>query len=579
MQYILGVTGLSDTFHDNSIAILKDGELLFAASQERYSRIKHDRSFPSLAITSALTYLGIPFEKIETIAIGYPRRKMFSVIANRYFYHSIPFLVHIVLRRNVSLIKDAYMLLKEERKQNSESAKKISRIDNEKVAYVDHHLAHAASAYYTSGYDKCVAIALDAFGPQVSGKLRSGAIYIGENGKLKEIMSVPIWASLGLFYQSVTLALGFTPGDGEGKTMGLAAYGDAKKTYTLLRPYAPRFENGRWRKGKNWLAGFFSTQKQYAPIFQDTNFGIFLQKLLREEKKEDIAAAAQQLLEEELANLVSHLGKQYPDITHFALAGGVFLNVKANKKIAELSGVKSVFVHPNAGDGGVALGAAFIASKKIKPKALISAALGESFTKKQIGETLKLFSKEIFYEEKKDVVDYTADLLIKGSVIGWFQGRAEWGPRALGFRSVLADPKNVEIKNRINGVLKNREWFMPFAPSILEEKAGEYFKNCERSPFMTMIFDVAEGKEKKIPAAIHIDNTARPNTVNPDNNILYYKLIQSFYEKTGVPVILNTSFNRHGLPIVNTPKEAIEHLLWGAVDELIIDTYSVKRKS
>ncbi len=576
-KIILGVKGLADGFHDNSIAILKDGKLLFAASQERYSRIKHDGAFPDLTIKAALEYLGLSFSDIDTIVVGYPRQKLYSAIVNRHMYELFPFALRLLWYRNIFLIRDAFMIAKEQRKQKSKNKEKIFTLKEKKIVYIDHHLAHAASAYYTSEYEKCIAVALDAFGPQVSGRLRCGAVYIGEKNKLKETMTVPVWASLGLFYQSVTLALGFTPGDGEGKTMGLAAYGNSRNIYPLLRPYAPHFEQGKWRKGKNWLSGFFSTQKKYAPLFFATSFGKFLETLLRDEKKEDLAAAAQSILEEEILAFISYLCKKYPESKNLALSGGVFLNVKANKKIADLPQVKNVFVHPNAGDGGVALGAAFVASGNMKPKALVSAGLGESFTEKQILEAFKRFNEKISYEEKKDIIDYTAEQLAQGKVIGWFQGKSEWGPRALGFRSVLADPRNIAIKNRINNVLKNREWFMPFAPSVLEEHANEYFKNCKSSPFMTMVFDVVKGKEKEIPAAIHIDNTARPNTVNSKNNPLYYLLIQSFYKKTGVPVILNTSFNLHGLPIVNSPKEAIEHLVWGAVDELIIDNYAVRK--
>ena len=264
------------------------------------------------------------------------------------------------------------------------------------------------------------------------------------------------------------------------------------------------------------------------------------------------------------------------------MAGGVFLNFKTNKKILELPNVNNLFIQPHAGDGGVSIGAALaVSSKKYIfqnfGKALNTGGLGQSFSNQDIIKELEKYKSKLNYKKQKEIVEYTANLLVKGKVIGWFQGRAEWGPRALGFRSVLADPRKIEVKDRINDVLKNREWFMPFAPSVLEEEANKFFKNCKKSPFMTIVFDIVKGKEKKIPAAIHIDNTARPNTVNEQNNAIYYQLIKSFYKKTGLPVILNTSFNKHGLPIVNSPKDAIEHLLMGAVDELIIGSYAVER--
>jgi len=576
-QTIVGVTGLADTFHDNSVALIHEGKLLFAASQERYSRIKHDRSFPLQALSAALRYSKLRFDDVTTIAVGYPHRRMLSVITHRYWYDFPLLVINLLIYRHIFLLKDFFLIVREQRKQQSESATKQIDINKKHVVYVDHHKAHAASAYYTSGYQECIVIVLDGFGSMLSGTLRAGAAFIADKHTLKEVMSVPIWASLGLFYQSVTLALGFTPGDGEGKTMGLAAYGNASHTYHKLRPFAPHFHNGSWQKGRHWLSAFFSTQKQYAPLFYSTPLGRYLKQLAAQEKPEDIAAGAQVILEEELITFVSYCASQYPQSKNFALAGGVFLNVKVNKKIRELPIVKNVFVHPNAGDGGCALGAAYVAlTNQNKTAPFTSAALGESFTSEDILSTLKQFDG-ITYEKKGNIALYGATQLVRGKVIGWFQGRSEWGARALGFRSVLADPRNARVRDRINHVLKNREWFMPFAPSVLQEYAPDYFADCQESPFMTMAYDVIKDKEQRIPAAIHIDNTARPNTVSKKNNPLYYDLINAFYKKTGVPVVLNTSFNRHGLPIINHPKEAVEHLLWGAVDELIIGDFAVTK--
>ncbi|MBI3335405.1 MAG: hypothetical protein HY001_02810 [Candidatus Portnoybacteria bacterium] len=583
-KYILGVKGLSNDLHDNSIAILKDGKILFAASEERYSRIKHDGSFPSLSLSAALNYLKLPFSKIDTVAIGFPAIKVLTLGINRYVFDFIPFFLHLLCSKNVPIIiKDIALLLRRLTAQKKEEGKNLFDMRNKRIVYVDHHLAHAASAYYTSGYKKCLVLSLDGFGTNPSGYLRSGAVFLAKKGELQEIMSIPVWASLGLFYQAVTLALGFTPRDGEGKTMGLAAYGDYRTTYAALRPYAPHFERGEWQKGKDWPSGFFSVKKDYANLFFATKFGKMLKGSLNAGKQKDIAAGSQYILEEEIGNFFSYLEERYPYIKNIALAGGLFLNVKVNKKIAELPYIKNVFVHPNAGDGGTALGAAFVAyQEKSSKKAVFShfrtAALGEEYSDKKILQAFNEFSDSIVYERKKNIPQYTADEITKEKVVGWFQGRAEWGPRALGQRSVLADPRSISIKERINKVLKNREWFMPFAPSVLEEKASDYFMHCRRSPFMTFTFDVVKGKEKEIKGAIHVDNTARPNTVSRRDNPLYYQVIEAFYKKTGVPAILNTSFNRHGLPIVNSPHDALEHLLWGAVDELIIGNYAARKK-
>lgn len=583
-RYILGVTSIDGYTHDNSIALVKQNKILFAASEERYSRIKHDGSFPRKTIRAAMNYLNLKAQLINKIAVGYPKRNILTVLYNKYFYDIIPFIIIVLINRNFKLIKDfvtlIHFLINKSIKQD---AYKRDFLANRTIIYVDHHLAHAASAYYTSSFDKCITIALDAFGSKLDGNIRSGAVFLCNKGEIKEIMSVPIYASLGMFYMSITYTLGFKPGDGEGKTMGLSAYGNPKKIYKSLKPFSPTFNNGIWLPGKDWLSGIIPSIPSFALLFSTTRFGQFLSSNLFSEKKEDLAAAAQLILEEELIKLVRFLIKKYPGYENICLAGGVFLNVKANKRLMEIPVVKNIFVHPNAGDGGVALGAAFIATPKkslqqFMNRPLMNCGMGESFTDNQILNSLKKYGNKIKYQKRQDIIDYTANLVKNDSVIGWFQGRAEWGPRALGFRSVLADPRKVKTKERINKVLKNREWFMPFAPSVLEEKAHKYFKNCKSSPFMTIVFDVIKGKDRKIPAAIHVDNTARPNTVNKGNNPIYYKLLQSFYNKTGLPVILNTSFNRHGLPIVNSPEDAIDHLIMGSVDELIIGKFSVQRK-
>lgn len=577
-EYILGITGIKDYSHDNSAVIIKNGEILFAASEERYSRKKHDCSFPFNAIRNAFSYLKIRERDIKNISIGYPKRNILSILKNHLFYELIFFLCEILVYRNIFLLKDSFVFLLILLK-HSVSNKEVQKFLSKKnMKYVDHHLAHGASAYYLSGYDETLCVVLDAFGPKLNGDIRSGAVFYCKKENIKEIMSVPIYASLGLFYQAITMALGFTPGDGEGKTMGLAAYGDPDKLYKEIKKFAPSFSDGKWKQGEDWISSITSTIPSLNNLYYSTRFGKTIKKLLNEEKKEDIAATTQLILEEEILKLVTYHLKKHPAIHNICLAGGVFLNVKANKKISELKTVRDVFVQPHAGDGGTAMGAALISSK-IKPnKQIVNCGLGQSYSDSEILRWLKKFKKDITYSKEKNIVEYTADQLTNGKVIGWFQGRAEWGPRALGFRSVLADPRDIRVKDRINKVLKNREWFMPFAPSVLEEKAPEYFENCKQSPFMTFVFDVVSGKEKKIPAAIHIDNTARPNTVNENNNKIYYQLLNSFYKRTGVPVILNTSFNRHGLPIVNSPKDAVEHLLMGAVDELIIGSYSVRLK-
>lgn len=580
-EYILGISGVDGYNHDNSIAIAKNGRIVFAVAEERYSRVKHDGAIPRKAIADGFKFLGISEKSISKIAVGYPRRKLISLVYNKYFYEVIFLIIELLIFRNFFLLVDAIKLIVAIIKNPGGSKWSLpTSLRHKPLVYVDHHLAHAASAHYTSGYSKSVTIVLDAYGTQTNNNYRAGAIYLGENDQLTEVMSIPFYASLGLFYQGVTLSLGFTPGDGEGKTMGLAAYGNPNHCYTELRAYCPHFENGVWQKSRGWFGSFFSSTPQFYGLFYSSQFGRQLKELKKKAKPEDIAAAAQRILEEEIVALVSFLIRQYSTVHNYALAGGLFLNVKANKKIYELKGIEDVYVHPCAGDGGTAFGAALVKSTEVKfakQAKLITGGLGSEFTDKEILREINKYKGKILFNKYRNIASYTAGRIIDGKVVGWFQGRSEWGPRALGFRSVVADPRDIQVKERINHVLKNREWFMPFAPSVLEERAGDFFKNCKSSPFMTIVFDIVKGREKLIPAAIHIDNTARPNTVSKTNNKLYYDLLKAFYKKTGLPVVLNTSFNRHGLPIVNSPKDAIDHLLMEAVDELIIGSYSVLR--
>ncbi|MCH7641599.1 hypothetical protein IID22_05390 [Patescibacteria group bacterium] len=361
--------------------------------------------------------------------------------------------------------------------------------------------------------------------------------------------------------------------------MGLAAYGNPKRFLKEVGKFAPKFAGGKWIRSKHWPDTLASVDLKYKEIFDSTFMGKRLAEMIKE-SPEDIAAACQYLIEREAVSFFKYLHKRYR-MTKFATAGGVFLNVKMGKKIRELRFVENFYVHPHAGDGGLALGAALQVystkfGKSVSYK-MEGVALGDEYSNYEIKGQMEK-TKGIIYKIPKNLPRYVAERISRGVVVGWFQGRAEWGPRALGQRSVLADPRKPEIKERINKYLKKREWFMPFAPSIMEEKMAKLLKDSSPCPFMTMAFDVTAFGKKNMDAAIHIDETCRPHTVNKRQNHLYWKVISEFEKITGVPAILNTSFNRHGLPIVNSPRDAIEHLLWGAVDELAIGPYVVVKK-
>jgi carbamoyltransferase len=572
--WILGVSGVGNRFHDNSACLVKNGQVVFAASEERYTRIKHDPSFPKKAIKAALDYAGIKRPEIDAYATSWPPispLKTFLKVDKKG-----PFLSAINFLKN-SPVESFPAFLKFVRRVSFKPESEY--LPARKLIIVDHYLAHAVSAYRTSGFNRCLAIIWDGFGSIIDGSLASGGVFICRGGEIKQVETHPLEVSIGLFYEAVTNALGFVPAEGEGKTMGLAAYGNPKRFLKKMRPLAPLFKKGKWVKSQYWPDALTSIDLEYKKLFDLTFMGKELAKMIRK-SPEDTAAACQYIIEQEAVKYFRYLYQRYK-MTNYVTAGGVFLNVKMGKKLRELPFVNKFFVHPHAGDGGGALGAALevytrITSDKSTIFEMRTAAWGDDFSSQKIKKILKK-TKGVVYKRPKNLAYYVARRLVEGVVIGWFQGKAEWGPRALGQRSVFADPRKIEIKDRINYILKERKWFMPFAPSIKEEKAAEWFVDGERSPFMTMAYDVIKGKAKKIQGAIHIDNTARPNTVNKKEQLLYWQVLDEFEKLTGVPVILNTSFNKHGLPIVNSPQDALNHLLWGCIDELIIGPFVVKK--
>lgn len=610
--YILGLTGFSD-YHDNSAALVKDGRVVFAISEERLTRQKHDSSFPVNSIKAALDFAGIQFSDLAYVVSGWPKRSLVKVFGKKHLIADVvKSLGYLGVRANVRLVPFGLKLIIREKQAGEMSLDKFfterSRSAGQvlspglrlpppwagsaqsRIEYVDHHQAHASSAYRSSGFPECLAVTLDGFGATMDGDLRSGSVWVCANGEMREVESIPIECSMGLFYEAVTVALGFKPADGEGKTMGLAAYGDPVKVYREVKRIAPSFKNGKWTRTPWWLDTIFSVDLAYKSLFDRTRMGTKLLRLIKEHGQEQVAAAAQRVLEEEVVRFFKYLHNKYK-YSKIAASGGVFLNVKMNKKILQLKEIEDLFVYPNAGDGGVAVGAALEAYENLETeklrngktekhrnsKRLESAALGVKFSEQEIKSALKKFNGQISYRRIPYLPKYVGKALTNGKVVGWFQGRDEWGPRALGQRSVLADPRDAKTKERINDLMKKRDWFMPFAPAIMEEHVQDWFVDGYLDPFMTMAFDVVKGKEKKLAAAIHIDNTARPQVVSKKVNPKYWQVIESFYQLTGVPVILNTSFNKHGLPIVHSPEDAVEHLLWGCVDELAIGDYLVKK--
>lgn len=577
---IIGLTAHFSGNHDNSAALLEDGKITFAESEERISRIKHDRQFPIRSIQHALNFQKLKISDINYFASASPSTNIFKLSLSYlqgFKYAGVTEIINWLITR-------AFLFIKE-RLFNQEELNKLpvnyreAKLPSEKLIYVSHHLAHAEGAYHFSGMSNCLVVVLDGYGVNDKGYPLCGSIYKGEDGKLERLEDVPVYASLGLYYGAVTVALGFKLNDGEGKTMGLAAFGKTQEVFKKMQELFPYFNGECWIPRKNWLEVQGISRLEY---FRLTPTYRTLRRLVEEYGAEEVALATQAVFEEQAETFFKYLVKKYK-IKSVAAAGGVFLNVKMNSILLKKKIIDDLFVYPNPADGGVAVGAAIAAFKKQGGKMpqvkMESTNLGCSFFKQQIRQELKIFSKKIKVKQLgQTLTKVVAKEIATGQVIGWFQGRGEWGPRALGYRSVLADPREIQTKERINLKLKERDWFMPFAPVILEEYKNDFLASGLGTPFMTLTDEVKPSKAKKIPAAVHIDQTARSQIIGKEVNPLYWELINEFYKLTGVPALLNTSFNRHGLPIVHSPKEAIEHLLWGCIDKLVIDDFLITKK-
>lgn len=575
-NYILGI----HVGHDSSVALVKNGRIVAAAAEERFTGLKHYSLLPVRALEYCLNKERIKIENISKIIIpSVGRQEDIEVLLGRLKQGTVR---REIPEKDKSLLDffrftmvDLFRHLNIWTPLVPPSYVKTYEYPLEKqLLYIEHHLAHAASAYYTSGFnEKTLVITSDG-----SGDGLSTTVWVGEKGKLTPRLKVGREGSLGAFYGLVTESLGWWVGDGEGKTMGLAPYGSFKKTKGILNQFLPIYEDGKLKKGYNWgFPGIWMDMGGAHFHFSDTPKII---KLLKKYKKEDIAAEAQRVLEDQLINFIKYWIKK-EQVKYLVTAGGVFLNVKANQRIWELGLLKDYHIYADAGDGGISAGAALYgyfkdSSDKI-PK-LSDVYFGPSFTNNEIEEVLKIRQIKYKYLNNKELVKKTAKLLADNKIIGWFQGRMEAGPRALGNRSILMDPRKEKNKNIINSRVKYREPFRPFCPSTIDKYAKDYFKNLSPNPsYMIISFDVADDKKIEIPSVTHVDGTARPQVLKRKDNPLFYDLIEEFGKISGVPVLLNTSFNIRGKPVVLSPEEAIQCFYNTGLDFLVLGNFLISK--
>ncbi len=546
--------------HDSAACIARDGHILFAVAEERLSRLKHDARFPSLSIEACLAAASIRADQLDFVCFGWPP-------AIEALKHDLKCMATGSLPLNyIDLASTVRRNLNHTRKQNGKKQFLARFPTKAEFRFVEHHLAHAISAYSFSGFDDAAVLVLDG-----RGAWEASSLWHGRDGRLDHVWTIPWPNSLGLFYAQFTQYLGFQPYSDEWKLMGLAPYGEPGIN---LRDFIIPDDNP-YKVSTRLLL-----DDKPAPLAGITA-RLGPQREAESEidpKHKNVAFAVQDACEEAMMTLaraaVAKTGSR-----NVCLAGGVALNSKANGKILSSGIVDRIFVQPAAGDDGVCLGAALAPyldnGGKLPMHKMRHAYLGAENSDEEIEKALTTY--KLRATRVADPAAAAAEMLANGKILGWVQGRMEFGPRALGARSILADPRDPEMNAKVNNAVKFREWWRPFAPSMLAEVAGEYIESATDSPFMILTAQVKPEKRSVIPSVTHVDGSARPQTVERDVNPLYWRLIREFGNRTGVPVLMNTSFNLRGEPIVSTPTDAVRTFFSSGMDALVIGSFVVEK--
>ncbi|HYL46967.1 MAG TPA: carbamoyltransferase [Candidatus Limnocylindrales bacterium] len=547
--------------HDSSACIARDGEILFAVAEERLSRVKHDARFPELAIRACMDFVRVRPEEVDFVCQGWsPPRAAFLHDLKSFATGRQP------VDSRALLNSTRHFLSMSHQRGGENRFREIFGTSKARFRFVDHHLAHAISAYSFSGFDEAAVLVLDG-----RGSWEATSLWMGRDGNLEHVWTIPFPNSLGLFYAQFTQYLGFQPYSDEWKVMGLAPYGEPG---TNLREFIIPDDNP-YQVAPRLLIGQDSAPS--API--EARLGAKrVPETEIETRHKNLAFAVQDACEVAMLTLARAVVEK-TRCRNLCLAGGVALNSKANGKIVASGIVDKIFVQPASGDDGVCLGAAFAphfdGGGKLPVKKMRHAYLGPESAEAEIEKTISTY--KLRATKLADPAKTAAEMLANGKILGWFQGRMEFGPRALGSRSILADPRDPEMNVKVNNAVKFREWWRPFAPSLAAETAGEFLESATDSPFMILTAQVKREKRNVIPAVTHVDGSARPQTVDRDVNPLYWRLIHEFGQRTGVPVVMNTSFNLRGEPIVCTPTDAVRTFFSSGMDALVIGNFLVEK--
>lgn len=574
------IFGINCYHPDASAALVKDGRLIWAAEEERFSRVKHASGFPVLALRHCLKETGVNPQDIDFVAISRnPAANLFKKIAYTAFHvSSIP----LALNR-LKALQAAHRFSGDYAEAIHLQGKNLKT----KFIHVEHHQAHAASAFFLSGFDQAAFLSLDGLGD-----FSSAMWGMGRGTSLQVFDRVYFPYSAGFLYTAGTQFLGFHHFGDEYKVMGLAAYGEPNFLNAFRKMVAlksgGRFElnlkyflHAKGQAKVRWEGGAPNQDILYSPEWIKA-FGLPRQPGAKVTDRDiQIASSLQAVLEEIFFHVLNHLYTKTKS-ENLAMAGGVAFNSVANGKITAKTPFKNIYIQPAAGDAGTAVGAAFYVYHTLcnqhRSFEMNHAFFGSAYGEKEIREALREAALSFQELPEETLIEQTVNLLAQGKIVGWFQGRMEFGPRALGNRSILADPRNPKMKDILNSRIKNREGFRPFAPAIPVEYAKEFFEmDCDESPFMLKVFPVKEDKKQLIPAVTHVDGTARVQTVSKAQHPLFWKLLRKFKDITGIPILLNTSFNESE-PIVCCPEDAIQCFLKTQMDVLVIGNFLIQKQ-
>ncbi len=583
------ILGISAFYHDSAACILKDGKIIAAAQEERFTRKKHDPNYPHNAINFVLKFANLKLSEVDQIVFFEKPFLKFERLLETY--------VGFAPKGFVSFAKAMPLWIKEKLFQKNLLFNKLKDHDknyksDENIFFSDHHLSHASSAFFPSPFEEAVVLTADGVG-----EWATTTVALGKKNHLEVKKEIHFPHSLGLLYSAFTYYTGFKVNSGEYKLMGLAPYGSPiyeNKVKQLLDIK----EDGTFRLDQayfNYATGLTMTNEKFNDLFGQKPRNSKNEKISQFHM--DVAASIQKVTEDIMVNLARSIRKEY-GVKNLCLAGGVALNCVANGKILKEKIFDNIWIQPAAGDAGGSLGAALALwhieqgnSRSVNPKDNMRGSyLGTEFTQEEIEKELKFIGANFDILDYQDLIDKTADFLSNEKAVGWFQGRMEFGPRALGGRSILGDPRSENMQKNLNLKVKFRESFRPFAPSILREDLSEWFDIDVDSPYMLLVANIAPNKKiemnneqkklfgidklnvkrSEIPAVTHVDYSARVQTVTKETNSRYYDLIKKFKEKTNCPVIVNTSFNVRGEPIVNTPTDAFNCFMGTELDYLVI---------